>query len=381
MDKHCTSAWYPGLKNCKMRDFSNCPRPDWPTSCPVVSEGLRRGCRTFQCPTETPEEFYGTSGLGSSESPTDEMTTQGVTTEPVDGYSWVQPTLAVCGILSVTFWVSIFIWKCCLSAGSRQRVRAWVVTLRDGAIALTLALGRMVLALWRNTVGRLNVPQLYRGQGQFAAPPPPQVVVQGPAQGQGVGQQGVGGPPQQQGAPQVQGGARRRAPPVPQGVGVLAQVGVHLQQGGGPNPVPVNAGPVAVIPNPPINVPGNLLLQQPNLPYLPPNAQQVQHLQNQGLVPAMNQPPPLPLVGPAQGPLVAAPAPAQAPAPQAGSSFSDPSSLAELGLAPVVIDDSHSPLNDFHEQFTFFTSEAFNANFYSFPGAHDLSDSESEIEI
>jgi len=391
LDEHCTSSWFPGTMNCKIRDLANCSHPEWPTSCPVVRERKQQGCRVYSCPTRTPEEFYGPSGWTSSTDPIGEVTTERATTEPVGGYTWVGPVLAVCGILSIVISVATCIWKCCLTAGFRQRVRTRVATLRDGAIALLLAFCRMVRALWQNTVGRLHVPRLYRGQGQFPAPPP-QVVVQGPAQGQGVGPVGVGGPQQQPGAPQGQGGAqgrvlrplpqRRRAPQPPQ-VGVLGQVQAHLQAGPGPNPVPVNAGPAAPIPPPPNNQVPNLLLRQPNLPQLPAGAQQVQRWQDQGLVPAPANPPP-----PQDG-LVApqAPAPAQAQAPQAGNStsttetFHSSPSNAELGLEPIIIDnESNNSLADYEEQFSFFSPRALEAlnrsSYFSFFGAADLSDSD-----
>jgi hypothetical protein len=151
--------------------------------------------------------------------------------------------------------------------------------------------------------------------------------------------------------------------------GVLGQVAAHLQPGGGVNPVPVNAGPVAAIPNPPILPPRNRLLQQQNLPYIPPNAQQLQHLQNQGLIPPPPAPlPPIAPLPPVPGPLVAAPA-------QAGIPLSD----VELGLEPTFIHDSNSSLNSYHEQFSYFSCEAYNSNYFYFPGAHDLSDSDYEI--
>lgn len=395
LDEHCTSSWFPESKNCKIRDLANCAHPEWPTSCPVVRERWQQGCKVYSCPTETPEQFYGPSGWTSSTGPIDDLTTAKPTTDPVGGYEWVAPVLAVCGILSVLFAIGGCVWKCCLTAGFRQRVRTRVEALRDGAIALVLAFGRMVRALWQNTVGRLHVPQLYRGQGQF--PAPQQVVVQGPAQGQGVGPGGVGGPQQQQGAPQGQGGAqgqdrvlrprrqrpqRPPPPPPPQVGGVLGQVQAHLQAGPGPNPVPVNAGPAAPVPPPPNHQVPNPLFRQPNLPYIPPGAQQVQQWQDQGLVPVpANQPPPDGLVAPP------APAPPQAQAPQAGNStsltepFHSSPSNAELGLEPVIINESNDSLADYEEQISFLSpqaSEALSRSFYSFFGAADLSDSETD---
>jgi hypothetical protein len=128
----------------------------------------------------------------------------------------------------------------------------------------------------------------------------------------------------------------------------------------------------------------NPLFRQQNLPYLPPGAQQVQNWQDQGLVPAPgNAPPP-------QDGLVApqAPAPDQAQAPQAGNSifptetFHSSPSNAELGLEPVIIDESNDSLADYEEQFSFLSPQALKAlnrnSFFSFFGAADLSDSETD---
>jgi hypothetical protein len=126
----------------------------------------------------------------------------------------------------------------------------------------------------------------------------------------------------------------------------------------------------------------NLLLRQQNLPYIPPGAQQVQQWQDQGLVPAPGNPPP-----PQDG-LVAPPAlaPAQAQAPQAGNStfstetFHSSPSNAELGLEPVIINESNDSLADYEEQFSFLSPQALEAlnrnSFFSFFGAADLSDSD-----
>ncbi|HEY7535189.1 MAG TPA: hypothetical protein VH878_04520 [Thermodesulfobacteriota bacterium] len=126
------------------------------------------------------------------------------------------------------------------------------------------------------------------------------------------------------------------------------------------------------------------MLRQPNLPYIPPGAQQVQGWQNQGLVPAPVNPPP-PQDGLVAGPQ--APAPAQAQAPQAGNStsstetFHSSPSNAELGLEPIIIDnESNNSLADYEEQFSFFSPQALEAlnrsSFFSFFGAADLSDSD-----
>jgi len=349
MDKHCTSTWYPGLKNCKMRDFENCPFPEWPTSCPVVSEGLRQGCRVFSCPTETPEQFYGSSGQSSSQSSADMPGTERPDSEDTGGLSISWTAISV--TLTVLFVLGTFVWNCCLTAVFRQRVRACIGVLRDGAIALALILWRCcssglrvsfgcLRVAWdhlRNMVGRQQAPAM-DGQGVQI----PQVVVV-PAQGQGAAH---GGP--QQGVPQGQGGAQ-----FPQG-GVLGQVNIHLNAG--PNPGAAAVGPA--VPNPPNHQPANLILRQQNLPPLPVVPNQVQHWQNQGLVPPV-VPPPRQVRGRAPLP------PAQ---PQPGAQ-----------ALPAQAGNLDSSLSDYDEQFSFFSPDPFKETFYHIAFDCDSSASDEEI--
>jgi len=167
-----------------------------------------------------------------------------------------------------------------------------------------------------------------------------------PAQGQGAAH---GGP--QQGVPQGQGGAQ-----FPNG-GVLGQVNIHLQAG--PNPGAAAVGPA--VPNPPNHQPANLILRQQNLPPLPVVPNQVQHWQNQGLVPQGNQvvPPPRRVRG-------------RAPLPPAHPQPGAQALLAQAG-------NLDSSLSDYDEQFSFFSPDPFKETFYHIAFDCDSSASDEEI--
>ena len=272
LDPACTSTWHPGLvKKCKIRDFLNCSHPDWPLSCPVVSEAPKSGCRVFFCPTDTKEEFYSESGGEPFKFSQTTSTTPAPDRESNQLFSWFAFSVS----WTVLFVVGLFVWHCCLTPRFRQIVREWVGTLRDGAIAISRT-------FWRSFVGCFARHRV-RDQGL------PLPVVQAGPVGHVAPLQGF----------QAQGG-------------VLGHVAQHLH---GPGVVVAPAVP-AQVPNPPQlpNLARNRLFNPPNLPPLPQVLQvQQQQLPRQGRPRA--PPPPVP------------PAPVQAQA-QAGESqlcnFDDP---------------------------------------------------------
>lgn len=331
LDKHCTATWQSGWKRCKMRDFQSCPHPEWPTSCPVVSEGLRKGCKVFSCPTETPEEFYGSSGTSSSsEAPESSTQDNWTTVETVNRGSledlpnlWIWIGTLV--TLVILFMVGELVWCCCLSEASRQQVRTWIAILRDDAIAFVLACWRGAFGRW-NRFGRQGGPAQGQGagqgqqwgpQGQGGLQPPIPLVQLGAAQVQGAVQG-------QQGGPQGQGGPQPFV--VPPGNAVLAQVGLHLVA-----PPPPAVGLVAQLPPPPNRQVQNPLFRVPNLPPLP---QRLQQALGQQQVPP--PPPAPPLQGAGGQPQV------QGLVPQAGVH------VVDLGLDhPVASFQSVSSLEHF----------------------------------